>query len=213
MKVSGRLPLTDITPSKSVKEIGTLPADQLAKIDRFYRDSIPAYSKIDAEFQKGLRRASTARMKANFPAKHLWNPEGRLLSCNERELLLGPESTVTYLKRVTTTDDYTGRVYHFCPSVCESSTKIQNSYVKFCDGDVHVFGRIRTIFDHHFARTTYTWCVIEAYGLPSLDSECSLFHVSSQVVDVKLLLLEKLSHPLVVAFETSHIWFLNSVQI
>ena len=211
MKVSGRLPSANISSSKSVKEIGTLPADQLATIDSFYLDSIPAYSKIKAEYQKDLRRASVARVKATFPAKHHWNPEGRRLSCNEREMLLGPKSTVKFLKRVTRTDEYTGRVYSFCPSGCESSTKVRNSYIKFCDGDVGVFGRICTIFDHNFAGTTYTWCVIDTYASPSLDSESSLFFVSSQFVDVRLLLLEKLSNPLVVGFESCHVWFLNSV--
>ena len=69
---------------------------------------------------------------------------------------------------------------------------------------------------HTFAKRSCLWAVVHQFATPVYDRELKMWHVSVQkserdrAANSLVLQLDKLSYPLVIAFDGNLLWFLNT---
>ena len=212
MRLSGRLPARD--PKRDqisvvLKEGHILP-EQLTELEGVYRHVLPQFSRLLTEYEKEQQRLKRSQKK--IVARNQWSPLARQLTEKERDLLLGPKSNVKFLRKASLREAKTGRLLDYTSSDCVTASRVSCSYVaRGNDKHSPTFARIKTLFEHQFSDTSYTWACIQCYSVPSKDPDSGLWNVPSGCVSTYTVLLSELSRPLVVAVETSpaRVWFLN----
>ena len=197
---------------------GSLPPHQISEITKQYKESVSEYAAILTEYENSAERATNYREKSVFPNKEVWNPPGRTLNSFERELLVGPSMNVAYFKKLTVRDKITNRLIEYScintPIVLSNVPKQSSSFVSFHSPNQTnpQFGCVISLFRHTFAQSNYFWAIVQQFAAPAYDSELNMPYVSLQNVHVAqsvILPLDKVSYPLVVAFDDDQLWFLN----
>ena len=208
MKASGRVPVVSDSDHTRLERSGKLSNEELLELEVLYYNKISAFKAIRDEYRKAKERA---RRKSSFPSRSLWHPEGRILTSFERQLLLGPHASVTFLKRTVYEELHTKREIVLSAGEFEVSGKTRNSFIKVKSNPPR-FGRISRILRHNFAGDDHVILMVQIYGQHSLDEDTSIPYVSSCVERQLLLTLDDtISRPLVVALDSMFcIWFLTN---
>ena len=97
------------------------------------------------------------------------------------------------------------------PIVSSNVPKQSSSFVSFHTPDQTTpqFGCVISLFRHTFAQRNYFWAIVHQFQAPAYDSELNMPYVSLHVPQSVILPLDKVSYPLVVAFDDDQLWFLN----
>ena len=190
---------------------GTLNSSYTNQLSEHYKKCIPVYSKILSEYEEESRRATTKRKKNQFPDKCSWNPMGKVLTSDERILLVGPLNELTFYKSLSITDSTTKRVIQY--SVESMQARCNSSFVYVKDSSEESsqpqFGCIFSLFTHFFTELQY-WAILDCFAPASYNTECSMWHVPAEPFLRRTIIpLDHLSYPLVVACENKQNWFLN----
>ena len=186
-----------------------LPQEHLEELCAHYKQSNLRYSSILDEYSRAHTRALNSRNKTQFPDKQLWNPPGKLLTEEERTLLVGPSSDIVYYHKLILCDTNTKRMIHFSAKIPEA--KVCSSYVFLKDHATPPrFGCILSLFSHSFSEVTF-WALLDVYQDATYDKECKMWHVpvDKQPSERCIKLLNCVSYPLVVACDNTFLWFLN----
>jgi hypothetical protein len=158
-------------------------------------------------------RSISTRQKSLFPPREKWTPPARKLSDHEQELLLGPSHAGIILKRLQLRDVKTKRWVTYSGANNEQSTRVSSSFVSLKQSDKPPqFGRINSIFTHTFAKLQTNFVELSIFGTAVFDCDVKMWSASnsaSATASVKIIPLQDISNPLVVAREDNDIWFLN----
>lgn len=153
----------------------------------------------------------SSRAKEVSPERADWKPSGRELSSDEKTLFKGPTNLVMFQRRVTVVD-HTGRSVDYTAAQYEKSTKFCSSYVavKEPSSTVPRFVELAVLFEHLFAGVRSQWAILDEYLHSTQDSDSKLWRAVPHNTNRTLILLDRLSFPLVVAKdpETGQLWFL-----
>ena len=135
------------------------------------------------------------------------------LGTTERELLIGPNHSVTPVKRVVIDNPHTHRRIFYNGAQNERpNSRHCASYVQLLPNTPHTpqFTCIKHLFYHTFAGKKYTIAALICYQNAKKDEETGLWWVPTNGTTNLLVPLDQLSSPLPVAVEGELLWFLNS---
>jgi hypothetical protein len=199
-----------------------LSSNEVSEVQRQYEETVEEYTKITTEYDNAAKRATNSHEKSLFPGKDCWNPPGRILSTFERELLIGPLRDVSYFKKLTVRDKTTNRAIEYsCINIPFLPSEIpkQSSSFILVPSESHtipLFGAVTSLFVHTFAKKNCFWALVHQFPTPVYDHELKMWHVSVQesecdgTTNLLVIQLDKLSYPLVVAFDNNLLWILNT---
>ena len=220
MKLSKKASQNDwiVTPAAADNTI-SLTDDQQKWLHTYYSKEIPEYELITKEYT--IAKAYSVKLQkkfTTFPSKEKWSPPLRQLSDKERQLLIGPPSSATLLKKVQVCLPNTGRWITYSSSQFQQSARISSAYV--CASSDHSklpqLGHISMILQHRFANTTKVFALITIYGNATFDEDVAMWFTPWPPVTEMIVMssVEDLSEPLVVAHDEENmvIWFLNYSQ-
>lgn len=186
-----------------------LPPHQVSEITRQYKESVSEYAAILTEYANSAERATNYREKSVFPSKEVWNPLGRTLNSFERELLVGPSMSVAYFEKLTVRDKVTNRLIEYsCINVTIVSSNVpkqSSSFVSFHSPDQTTpqFGCVISLFRHTLAQRNYFWTSFKPQHM-TVNLICHMCPCRTYMYH-----LDKVSYPLVVAFDDEQLWFIN----
>lgn len=190
--------------------MGVLEPEHLEQLHAYYKRSNLQYSSILDEYDRAHCRALNARNKSQFPDKQMWNPPGKLLTEEERTLLMGPSGDIVYYQKLLLCDTNTKRMIYFSARTPEA--KVCSSFVSLKEHVTHPrFGCIKSLFTHSFSSEVTFWVLLDVYPEATYDKECKMWHVpvDKPLSERCIIQLNGVSYPLVVACDKTSLWFLN----
>ena len=139
------------------------------------------------------------------------------MNSSDRELLIGPKPNIVVYKRFDCEDPHSKRTVTYTSSESDSSISRTLCSCVSIGGSSSVchlprFGRIRRLFQHNFAGTSYMLALVHEYEVHA-DVETGLWWVEENECISVLVLLSNLSSPLFIGRDESCLWFLNYKKV
>ena len=165
------------TPARSDE----LTDDELKCSDEIYASTCVQYKDLLMEYEVDKARNKKIKKYKHFPTIANWKPLHRDLSDFEKEVVTGPRSSTTILKRVELREPGIGQWFTYSSKAYESSKRVVSSYVcvnhGICDKAIPIFGRIAKAFQHSFASTVTYFVVVDVYDTATFNAELSMWFV------------------------------------
>ena len=86
-----------------------LSAEQVLLLDEVYQVMIPKYKNLTSQYKAALQKAKNARRKSTFPPRSEWELQQYPAGSSERNMLVGPTSSIFLMKKIVTKDSHTHR--------------------------------------------------------------------------------------------------------
>ena len=202
----------DILPKFSEKDISTkekLDSSARMWLINHYSKTVLSFSTLQKEYD----RSKSESHSSAFPSMEDWTPPDRVLSDQEKLMLLGPTLEVENFLKVELCLPVTRRWVTCSSAKYEQSLRISSSYVavKNNHDNIPQFGRIGKLFLHSFVDNTTVVCEVVLFAPPNYDEETKMWYTSSKPQNTALHLLKDLTIPLVTGHNNAQaqVWFLN----
>ena len=181
-------------------------------IDAMHSITHSRYSILQQQYNQVLRRATNSRGKSTFPSFSSWEPPGGYQE-EDTELLQGPGQTAASYKRLQIECPSTGRQIIHSAALSEfPKSRHSYSYVRVLNEEstsIPVFGQIQKILSHKFGKTNYHIAILKQFDDAHQDNDWGLWFVDSSNYHRVAILMEDISNPLSVAFDSTMLWFLT----
>ena len=179
MKLSKQVPSSEdliLTPAADNNTI-TLTNDQQEWLHTNYLNEMSEYKSLIQEYMADKVHSVRLQKKSIFPSKQSWSPPLRKLSDRERQLLIGPPSSTTLLKKVQFCLPNTGRWITYNSTQFQQSSRVSSAHVCVSNANSKTpqFACISMIFSHQFANRTEIFAMVNLYGDASFDKNVEMW--------------------------------------